>query len=86
MRLILLVLANLALPFVLWGLRNWYYRWQNQRRGVPDAPLPALDGPRIIKLLLWGVLCLALSLFASRLWLAPPAAEIHGQPSISGDY
>ena len=86
MRIVLLILANFALPFVLWGLRNWYYRWQNQRRNMPDAPVPTLDGPRILKLLLWGVLCLAITLFSTRVLLAPPAPEIHGQPSVSGDY
>lgn len=62
MRVFYLVLANLALPFLLFYLRNAIYKVQGKK-------IPALNIKRIIKLLICGVALLATVLFYFRFTL-----------------
>ena len=72
-RILFLTLINLALPFVLYALRYWVYRWLIKRRQpeakvINDTPkVPPMNWDLFIKLLALGVLLLAAVLFGMRL-------------------
>lgn len=72
-RIIFLTLINLALPFVLYALRYWIYRWLIKRRQpeakvINDTPkVPPMNWDLFIKLLALGILLLAAVLFGMRL-------------------
>lgn len=80
MRRLLLVILNLSLPFILFALRNWYWRYKH-----PDKDLPKLDTKRTLRLLAWGVLLLFITLFATRA-LTPADIPFHGNDATTQDY
>ncbi len=73
LRLFLLTAINLALPFLLYYLRHWVWRWLINRRQpeakvIDDTPaVPPMNWSLFIKLLALGVLLLAAVLFGMRL-------------------
>lgn len=75
MRPLLVILANLALPFVLWYLRNAVWRFLLRKKYGKDfdhkTRIPEMHVKKIIKLLSLGVVCLALTLFAMRMFNEP---------------
>lgn len=80
MRRLLLVALNLSLPFILFALRNWYWRYKH-----PTRDLPKLDTKRILRLLLWGILLLFITMLATRA-LAPTDTPFHGNDATTQDY
>lgn len=73
LRVIFLILINLSLPFLLYYLRHWVWRWLLARRQptakvIRDEPkVPPMNWPLFVKLLGLGVLLLAAVLFGMRL-------------------
>lgn len=73
LRVIFLILLNLSLPFLLYYLRHWVWRWLLARRQptakvICDEPkVPPMNWPLFVKLLGLGVLLLAAVLFGMRL-------------------
>ena len=80
MRQILLIVLNFSLPFILFALRNWYWRYKQ-----PDKDLPKLNGQRILRLLAWGVVLLFITMLATRV-LMPTDQPFHGYDSVTQDY
>lgn len=75
MRALLVILANLALPFVLWYLRNAVWKFLLQKKYGKDfdhkTRVPEMNIKKVIKLLSIGVVFLALTLFAIRIFEKP---------------
>ena len=73
LRLIFILLLNLSLPFLLYYLRYWVWRWWLSRREpkveiLSDTPkVPPMNWPLFVKLLGLGLLLLAAVLFGMRL-------------------
>lgn len=72
-RIVFLTLLNLALPFILYALRYWIWRWwlkrqQPEAKVIDDTPkVPPMNWDLFIKLLALGILLLAAVLFGMRL-------------------
>lgn len=73
LRILFLTLLNLILPFLLYYLRYWVWRWLISRRQpsakvIDDTPkVPPMNWSLFTKLLGLGVLLLAAILFGIRL-------------------
>lgn len=73
LRVAVLMLLNLALPFLVYYLRHWVWRWLLSRREptaevLSNTPkVPPMNWVLFVKLLGLGVLLLAAILFGMRL-------------------
>lgn len=85
MRQIILLLLNFSLPFILFALRNWYWRYKLIQKGKPTAQIPTLNGVRILRLLGYGVILLFVTLLITRA-LAPTDSPFHGNEATTRDY
>ncbi|MBI1364148.1 MAG: hypothetical protein GC134_09205 [Proteobacteria bacterium] len=67
---LLIFLANLALPFILFAIRNWVWRlWlarQKHKRPEQVTP-PTLDFSRALRLVFYGLLMFFLFMVALRM-------------------
>ena len=72
-RILFLTVLNFALPFVLYALRYWIWRWlllrrQPEAKVIDNTPkVPPMNWALFIKLLALGVVLLAAVLFGMRL-------------------
>lgn len=83
LRLVILTLVNISLPFLLWAFKIYAVRVWNKfhKKPLPDYHFPA------IKLLLTGVLLLVIMLIISRFTLVDTDMDWHvSNPSVSQDY
>ncbi len=80
MRQFILLLLNFSLPFLLFALRNWYWRYKH-----PNQPRPKLDTKRTLRLLAYGLLLLFITMLLTRS-LTPTDEAFHGNEATTRDY
>lgn len=80
MRQVLLILLNFSLPFILFALRNWYWRAKN-----PNKDLPKLNLQHTLRLLAYGCILLFITIICLRLF-TPTDQPFHGYDAITRDY
>jgi hypothetical protein len=81
-RLVILTLVNISLPFLLWGFKTYAVRVWNRyhKKPLPDYHFPFL------RLLFTGVLLLVAVLVISRFFVDTNTEWSVSNPSISQDY
>jgi TRAP-type C4-dicarboxylate transport system permease large subunit len=69
-RYLLIFLAHMALPFVLFALRNWLWRlWLARRKNKKpeEVTVPKLDVARVLRFLFYGLLLFMVTLMGVRM-------------------
>lgn len=85
MRQFILILLNFSLPFLLFALRNWYWRYKLTKAGNPTAKIPQWNKRNVLRLLGYGLLLLVITLFTLRT-LTPTDEAFHGNEATTRDY
>jgi len=85
MRQFILLFLNFSLPFLLFALRNWYWRYKLTKAGKPTAKIPAWNKQVVLRLLGYGVVLLFLTMLITRA-LTPTDPAFHGNEATTRDY
>ncbi|MCP4355686.1 MAG: hypothetical protein GY793_08690 [Proteobacteria bacterium] len=76
MRVFLIIIANLSIPFLIFYLRNFFYKlYYTKVSKQPKKEIPNLDLSMVVKLIVVGLILLTLVLGSLRLKLDPEPRE-----------